>query len=565
MDSETRLIRCSVGRCEACPERMDVGCRKLGQSENSSTENIRTVLIEAERGLLHFNEHKELQQTYPPWYVDGWETVFIGINCPLFRDLGDILEIYKVGPYLTLFKKSRNQIQHHSIPIVRTSLEYSLVEELSDTTTQFENSSGMFSVRKGITQRLEMITDIISKHILKLIPEINQTTRTTLSEIIAQRRSVFGSLIPILLDDLVEELYLDYPGANVYFDHQKLGRCDTNFTFIESDVPKIITLIRAESNLHLDRSNPSLKMDLQVLGASLRFSVSIPPLSPDGLHLEIRRARNRPFSITDLIDNNTITPEVAAILLLSVTCRFNITITGGPGTGKTTLLNALDMTTPRWWRKIYIEDAVESRNQKNHHQVRFRVDPVDEQLGKSDKSSEIIKSLHRSPDYLILGEIQTAEHSNALFQAIAAGLRSLQTCHSDSSSSLISRWKLSHGIQDSNLAMMDLIVTLERPKPGESKRRVKEIVETRRKKVDGLLQFSGLNVVYDFKEGQRDWAHDGAFLIYARDYGIESHEPALRNIMDMMTNEQYRSDLDILSARLWSNGHPLDVIGNESQ
>ena len=565
MDSETRLIRCSVGRCEACPERMDVGCRKLGQSENSSTENIRTVLIEAERGLLHFNEHKELQQTYPPWYVDGWETVFIGINCPLFRNLGDILEIYKVGPYLTLFKKSRNQIQHHSIPIVRTSLEYSLVEELSDTTTQFENSSGMFSVRKGITQRLEMITDIISKHILKLIPEINQTTRTTLSEIIAQRRSVFGSLIPILLDDLVEELYLDYPGANVYFDHQKLGRCDTNFTFIESDVPKIITLIRAESNLHLDRSNPSLKMDLQVLGASLRFSVSIPPLSPDGLHLEIRRARNRPFSITDLIDNNTITPEVAAILLLSVTCRFNITITGGPGTGKTTLLNALDMTTPRWWRKIYIEDAVESRNQKNHHQVRFRVDPVDEQLGKSDKSSEIIKSLHRSPDYLILGEIQTAEHSNALFQAIAAGLRSLQTCHSDSSSSLISRWKLSHGIQDSNLAMMDLIVTLERPKPGESKRRVKEIVETRRKKVDGLLQFSGLNVVYDFKEGQRDWAHDGAFLIYARDYGIESHEPALRNIMDMMTNEQYRSDLDILSARLWSNGHPLDVIGNESQ
>jgi len=565
MDSETRLIRCSVGRCEACPDRMDDGCRKLGQSEDSSTENIHTVLIEAERGFLHYYGHKELQQTYPPWYIDGWETVFIGMNCPLFNDLGDILEIYKVGPYLTLFKKSGNQIEHHSIPIVRTSLEYSLVEELSDSTTQFESRNGMFSERKGITQRLEMITGIVSKHILKLIPEINESTRTTLSEIIAQRRSVFGSLIPILLDDLVEELYLDYPGANVYFDHQKLGRCGTNFTFFESDVSKIITLIRAESNLHLDRSNPSLKMDLQILGASLRFSVSIPPLSPDGLHLEIRRARNRPFSIADLIDNNTITPEVAAILLLAVTCRFNITITGGPGTGKTTLLNALDMTTPRWWRKIYIEDAVESRNQEKHHQVRFRVDPVDEQLGKSDKSSEIIKSLHRSPDYLILGEIQTAEHSNALFQAIAAGLRSLQTCHSDTSSSLISRWKLNHGIQDSNLAMMDLIVTLERPKPGESKRRVKEIVETRRKKVDGLLQFSGLNVVYDFKEGQGDWAHDGAFLTYARDYGIESHEPAVRNIMNMMTNTQYRSDLDILSARLWSNGHPLDIFRNESQ
>lgn len=565
MDSETRLIRCPVGRCEDCPEKMDVGCRKFGQNKDSSTKKLQTMLVEAERGFLHFCGRMELQQTYPPWYVDGWETVFIGIDCPLFEDLEDILEFYKVGPYLTLFIKSGNQIQHHSIPIVKTSLEYSLVKELSDSAAQFEFSNEMISVRKGITHRLEMTTSFISKHILKLIPEINETTRNTLSEIIAQRRSVFGSIIPILLDDLVEELYLDYPGAHVYFDHQKLGRCDTNFTFHENDVPKIITLIRAESNLHLDRSNPSLKMDLQVLGASLRFSVSIPPLSPDGLHLEIRRARNRPFSITDLIDNNTITPEVAAILLLAITCRFNITITGGPGTGKTTLLNALDMTTPRWWRKIYIEDAVESRNQEKHHQVRFRVDPVDEQLGKSDKSSEIIKCLHRSPDYLILGEIQTAEHSNALFQAIAAGLRTLQTCHSDSSSSLISRWKLSHGIQDSNLAMMDLIVTLERPKPGESIRRVKEIVEARRKKVDGLLQFSGLNVVYDFRKGQGDWAHDGAFLIYARDYGIESHVPALMRVKDMMTNKLYRSDLDILSEQLWSNGHPLNIIRNESQ
>lgn len=563
MDSETCLVRCPVGRCENCPEKIDLGCRKLGQVEKSSGEKIRTVLIEAERGFLHFCGHKKLQQTYPPWYVDGWETVFIGINCPLFEDLGDTLEVYKVGPYLTLFKKSGYKIQYYSIPIVRTSLEYSLVEELSDPTTQFEN--GTISVREGITQRLEMTTGIISEYILKLIPEIKETTRKTLSEIIAQRRSVLGPLIPILLDDLVEELYLDYPGACVYFDHQKLGRCDTTFTFRECDVPKIITLIRAESNLHLDRSNPSLKMDLQVLGASLRFSISIPPLSPDGLHLEIRRARNRPFTITDLIDNNTITPEAAAILLLAVACRFNITITGGPGTGKTTLLNALDMTTPRWWRKIYIEDAIESRNQEGHHQVRFRVDPVDEQLSKSDKSSEIIKCLHRSPDYLILGEIQTAEHSNALFQAIAAGLRTLQTCHSDSSSSLFSRWKLGHGIQDSNLALMDLIVTLERPKPGESNRRVKEIVETRRKRVDGLLQFSGLNVIYDARKGHGDWAHDGAFLVYAKDLGIDSHVPALRNLMDTMTNELYQSDLEVLSEQLWSNGHPLNYVRNESQ
>ncbi|MHA2077046.1 MAG: ATPase, T2SS/T4P/T4SS family [Candidatus Thorarchaeota archaeon] len=562
MNPETILVRCPVGRCENCPDRTDSGCRILEQVGKSSSSQSRVMLIEAERGFLHFCDFGRLHQTSPPWYVDGWETVFMEGNNPLFEELDDILEIYKVQSYLALFRKTGRQVQYHSIPIVRTALEFSLVDELSNSIIQFEN--GTVPIREGVTQRLEQATDVVSQHILKLIPEINETTRKTLSEIIAQRRSILGPLLPILLDDLVEEVYLDHPGACVYFDHQRLGRCDTAITFSESDVPKIVTMIRAESNLHLDRSNPSLKMDLQILAASLRFSVSIPPLSPDGLHLEIRRARNRPFTVTDLIDNDTITPELASILLLAVACRFNITITGGPGTGKTTLLNALDLTTPRWWRKIYIEDAVESRNQEMHHQIRFRVDPVDEQLGKSDKSNEIVKCLHRSPDYLILGEIQTAEHSNALFQAIAAGLRTLQTCHSSSSSSLVSRWKLNHGIQNASLAMMDLIVTLERPIPGESNRRVKEIVEIRRKKVDGLLHFSGLNVVYDVRKGHSSWAPDGSFLSYARDLGFESHIPALGSLKKIMATGSYQSNLEQLSEQLWAKGHPLSFVKSES-
>ncbi|MFW9925414.1 MAG: ATPase, T2SS/T4P/T4SS family [Candidatus Thorarchaeota archaeon] len=560
MDLETHLVRCHVGRCENCHEKMDLGCRKLKHIEKSSMDGTRIVLIEKERGFLHFCKNIDLQQIYPPWYIDGWETVFVGSNCSILDESDNICEIYKVGPYLAIFKRIDHGTQFHCIPIVRTSLEYSLVDELSNSVIQFEDNE--ISVRQGLTQRLERTTDVISKHILQLIPEINEITRLNLSRLITQRRSVLGPILPILLDDLVEELYLDYPGANVYFDHQRLGRCDTTFTFCESDIPRIITLIRAESNLHLDRSNPSLKMDLQILGASLRFSISIPPLSPDGLHLEIRRARNRPFTISDLIHNGTLTPEAAAILIIAVACRFNITITGGPGSGKTTLLNALDMTTPRWWRKIYIEDAVESRNQEKHHQARFRVDPIDEKLNRSDKSSEIIKCLHRSPDYLILGEIQTAEHSNALFQAIAAGLRTIQTCHSDSSSSLVSRWKLSHGIKDSNLAMMDLIVTLDRPRPGESKRRVKEIVETRRKRNEGLVQFSGLNTIYDTRNGLGDWTQDGSFLLYAKESGIESHVPALNSLIDLVKNENDETALDVLSEQLWLTGHPMSFVGN---
>jgi Flp pilus assembly CpaF family ATPase len=522
------------------------------------------LLVETERGFLHFCGSENLKQSEPSWRTDEWESVFIGTNSRLFEGLDDILSLYKVGPYLSIFMQGKhNQAKYITVPIVRTSLEHSLIDELSDESVQIGDRSS--SLRVGITQKLKQDIKDVSKHIMDLIPEINETTRVTLSEVIAHRRSVLGLIMPIILDDFVEEIYLDSPGVPIYFDHQKHGRCVTSFTFQEFEVPRIVTLIRVESNLHLDRSNPSLKMDLQIQDASLRFSASMPPLSPDGLHLEIRRARNSPFTISDLIENNTLTPESAAILLFAVSCRFNITVTGGPGTGKTTLLNALDMTTPERWRKIYIEDAIESRVQKKHHQIRFRVDPMDEQSMKFSKSDEIIKCLHRSPDYLILGEIQTAEHSRALFQAITAGLRSMQTCHSESASSLISRWKLGHDIQDDNLALMDVIVTLERPKPGESKRIVNEIVEIRRKEVNGLLQFSGLNVVYDVNQGVSDnWARDGAFMNRARDYGVESHAPALDNLIQVIRQNTGHPKLEKLSEKLWSYGHPMSYFEHTS-
>ena len=112
--------------------------------------------------------------------------------------------------------------------------------------------------------------------------------------------------------------------------------------------------------------------------------------------------------------------------------------------------------------------------------------------------------------------------------------------------------------------MMDLIVTLERPIPGESSRRVKEIVEIRRKVVDGLLQFSGLNIVYDIIDGHGSWAPDGAFLSYARGLGFESHVSTLESLTEILSEKLFQSDLELLNEQLWSKGHPLDFVGTES-
>ena len=559
MKQNVQVVQCSSNRCNNCTRQVDLRCQDLAIGNQNKEQS--TILIEKSRGLLHVRFSGEPVRTEPPWFVDGWESIFVGKDSDVFHNVIDIIDIYRVEPYVSLFHKGNenHHVRYLHLPMVGTALEFSLLSDLANDYRRSINP--VWESRKKLTENLENAIICISDRIKEQIPEINENTRMRLAQIVAHQTSVFGRIFPIMLDEMTEEVYMDGPNCSLYFDHQKMGRCVTSSIFDETEVPRIVTFLRSESNLHLDRSNPSLKMELNLFGSILRVSASVPPLSSDGLSMEIRRARKQPFTIKHLIENNTITREAAAILLLAITSRLNITITGGPGTGKTTLLNALDSVTPRWWRKIYIEDAIESRIIRDHHQVRLQVDPVDEYQKRLNKSEEIIKCLHRSPDYLILGEIQTVEHSTALFQAVAAGLHSIQTCHSDSAASLITRWILGHNIEKSNLGLMDLIVTLERPRPGESIRRVKEIVEIRKGIQNGLLTFLGINTVYDSISMKiSPFAEDGSFRTLAKSIGIENHEQALNSLITTFQNDHEILDLEKLSEAMWDHGHPMKFV-----
>jgi len=564
-ENEIRAINCPKERCKNCQDASNLECMNLKAFQEEASMG-RVLLVEAERGLIHFAGQEMKVFTQPPWHHDGWESVYVGSDTGLIATPNVLLDIYPVGPYLSVFfsKSDEQDVFHEVYPIVRSSLELGLIDDLFQEISDVLEKQPASRVR--LTDRLHRLKDVAARRILESLPEINEVTRERISMIVANRSTVLGPLIPVLLDDEVEEIYMDKPDMPLYFDHARHGRCVSSLFFDKSSVSRLTTLIRAESNLHLDRRNPSLKTDFDILGTSLRVSVSTPPLTPDGLHLEIRRARQKPFSIIDLIRNDTLTLEAAAVLLLAISCRFNITITGEPGCGKTTLMNALDMSSPRSWRKVYIEDAIESRVQHGHHQVRIRVDPFDEMSGHFDKTSEIVKSLHRSPDYLILGEIQTAEHNQALFQALAAGLRTIQTCHSFSASSLITRWMFGHGIKDSSLGLMDLIVNLKRPIPGESRRIVSEIVEVRKDTVDGFLRFQGLNTIYSNHDPDSIvWADDGAFQFHAKQAGSSDHVPAYETIINHL-REEVLSTLDAkrfhISEKLWESGHPMRYVEN---
>lgn len=553
------IVECPNTRCNGCRYFSAPICGKLESLRDTSNHQAKAILLETEKNLVHLGGHNIGRPLEPPWHAEGWESVYIGEN---ESDLRNVVDAYVVGPYLAVFYlQGKNQIMYRSYPLVRTSLEYALLDELSGKTGDLVNSYSDFRV--SISERISATSSRVSSSITESLPEISESTKKRISDVVAHRMTVLGLFFSLLLDDEVEEVFLDRPGAVLYFDHQRFGRCHSNFTLTDNMVSRLVTLMRAESNLHLDRANPSLKTDMRIAGTLLRFSACVPPLSPDGLHLEIRRARSSPYTILDLILNGTLTVGAAATLLAAIAGRFNITITGGPGSGKTTLLNALDMVTPTTWRKIYIEDAVESRLVEGHHQIRIKVDPVDEKSRQSEKSIEIVKSLHRSPDYLILGEIQTAEHSQALFQAVAAGLRTIQTCHSDSAASLMSRWTIGHKVDSSSIALMDVIVTLDRPVPGQSRRHVKEIVEVRRDIDHRGVAFVGLNKVFDLRSSGtevREWAKDGAFRLRAQTASCKDYIQVFERATDGLRFALEEDSIDSVTSlveELWSDEHHI--------
>jgi Flp pilus assembly CpaF family ATPase len=152
--------------------------------------------------------------------------------------------------------------------------------------------------------------------------------------------------------------------------------------------------------------------------------------------------------------------------------NINITVTGRTDSGKTTLINSLDLLTPKEFRKIYIENAIESLDQLLYgkHQLKFKVNSLSDSIDiQNKKSGQIKKLLHRTPDLIYLGEILTKEECDAMFHCLSVGLRGFQTIHSNDINSLINRFLYHFQIEKSCLNDLDILILMKKDKNGRRK------------------------------------------------------------------------------------------------
>ena len=315
---------------------------------------------------------------------------------------------------------------------------------------------------------LENLIELYEKEALRII-ELNYKMADNRKKRVAFYAAItflqLNKLFPLLIDNYIEEIFLDSPESKIYIDHQKHGRCRTNLTLSGKDIKRIITLLRLYSQQRLDYSNPTLKYVIKNRYFYCRFAIDVKPINVNDFSLDIRKLNKNILTIQDLMKTNTLNPLMTAFLYFCMIRRVNITVTGETDTGKTTLINAFDMISPEYFRKIYVENVTESLEQLifNKHQLKYQADSLDTNNKDGYTKSDHIKTLlHRTPDIIYLGEILTKEEAEAMFHCLAAGLKGFQTIHSQNIDSLINRLIHTFKINFAQLDDLDLLILMTR-------------------------------------------------------------------------------------------------------
>jgi pilus assembly protein CpaF len=304
---------------------------------------------------------------------------------------------------------------------------------------------------------------------------LTRAERVRMLEQITDEILGLGPLEPLLRDETITEVMVNGP-QQVYIERE--GKLElTNVTFQNDEhVMKIIQRIIAPIGRRVDESSPMV--DARLADGS-RVNAIIPPLSLVGPVITIRKFSATPFTVEDLVRFGTATPEMFEFLEACVKARLNVFVSGGTGSGKTTMLNILSSFIPDDERIVTIEDAAELQL-RQEHVVTLEARPANIEGKGAIPIRELVRNaLRMRPDRIVVGECRSAEALDML-QAMNTGHDgSMSTGHANSPRDMLSRLETMvlmagmdlplRAIREQIASAVDLIVHQNRLKDGSRK------------------------------------------------------------------------------------------------
>jgi len=349
----------------------------------------------------------------------------------------------------------------------------------------------------------EKIEDIYNQVLAEENLLYNLSTRKGMLNWILADITGYGPLEPLLSDEEITEIMVNgYDQIYV----ERFGKIELTDVRFENDthLMRVIDRIISPIGRRVDETSPMVDARLP---SGYRVNAIISPLSLIGPVLTIRKFAAKPFTIQDLIANNTISYALANFLKSCVEARINIVVSGGTGTGKSTFLNVLSSFIPEDERVITIEDTAELQMHQPHVVRLEKRPPNIEDKGEITIRQLLINALRMRPDRIIVGECRGGEALDML-QAMNTGHDgSMTTVHANSPRDVLRRIETMvmmagmelplKAIREQVASSIDLVIHQERLKDGT--RKVTKVSEVQGMEGDTIVmqdlftfQFAGI-------------------------------------------------------------------------
>ena len=347
------------------------------------------------------------------------------------------------------------------------------------------------SIRKQVLERMDFTKELSDVELLELIAREMSYQRDVKQLTIQQRifveQRVFNSLRKLdvlqelLEDDEITEILVNGPNRIFYEKNGQFQEHPYHFAS-EEKLQDVIQQIVGRHNRVVNLTSPIVDTRLE---DGSRVNIVLMPIAIDGSAISIRKFGRTPMNMQALIDLETLNEELSEFLKQVVVARYNIFISGGTSSGKTTFLNALSAFVPTNERVITIEDSAELQLQQTPNLVRLETRNSNQEGVKAITARELIHTaLRMRPDRIIVGECR-GEETLDMLQAMNTGHDgSLSTGHGNSIKDMLSRLEMMvlmgtelplRAIRQQIAMGIDIMIHLERGR--DHKRRVVEVSE----------------------------------------------------------------------------------------
>ncbi|MFS2159799.1 CpaF family protein [Pseudomonas sp. Pseusp122] len=327
----------------------------------------------------------------------------------------------------------------------------------------------------------QFVMDRVADYVARMRLAISRYEMERLGEELVDELTGYGPLEVLLRDTSVTEILVNGP-SKVFVERNGVLH-HTDLRFIDSShVERVMQRILAPMGRRLDESSPMV--DARLPDGS-RVNAIIPPIALDGPCLSIRKFRKDMLKSADLVAMQTIDQMIFDFFAEAVGKRCNILVSGGTGTGKTTMLNVLSQLISPQQRLVTIEDVAEL--QLSHpHVVRLETRPPNAEGHGEVRASDLIRNaLRMRPDRIILGEIRGVEVLDVLTAMNTGHDGSMSTVHANNAQDALLRLETLVGLTGRQIATstlrqmicaaLDVIIQLARMPDG--RRCVSEVVE----------------------------------------------------------------------------------------